>query len=71
MSKDKLEAYARLTIHDYEFLKGNTVYWPHWGAAFGIVSKWCKNKGFGEFGEPTEQGKKAMEYYERTNLGLC
>lgn len=67
---DKLEEYSELTIHDYEYLKGNTVYWPRWGAALSVVSEWCRKHGYGLFGEPTEAGKAAMkEYDERKNLG--
>lgn len=65
MYLDPLEKDSKLTAHDYEFLKGNEVYWPiFWGAAFNVVYEWCKNNGYGNFGEPTEKGKLAMRQYE-------
>lgn len=65
MKYDPLEADSTLTIHDYYFLKGDTGYWPGWGAAFGVVADWCKGHGYGDFGKPTERGKKAIEAYEK------
>lgn len=65
-----LDKDTSLTIHDYKYLKGDTDYWPCWGAALGIVYEYCKNNGYGNFGNPTERGKKAMEEYERKNVGI-
>lgn len=62
--KDVLEASGPLTEYDYKYLQEDKVFWPAWGAAFGVVSEWCRNQGYGEFGEPTERGKEAMEIYE-------
>lgn len=59
-----LDVDTGLTIHDYEFLKGNTEYWPSWGAGFAVVYEYCKNCGYGNFGKPTKRGKKAMEEFE-------
>ena len=61
---DPLEQDSPLTEYDYEFLKGNEVFWPAWGAAFGVVAEWCRNKGYGDFSRPTEKGKKAILKYE-------
>jgi hypothetical protein len=54
-----------LTKYDYGYLKGDEEMWPRWGAALGVVSEWCRNEGYGEFGAPTERGRKAMERYEQ------
>lgn len=59
-----LEESGPLTEHDYKYLQGDKVFWPSWGAALGVVMEWCRNQGYGEFGTPTERGKKAMEEYE-------
>lgn len=55
---------GKLTEYDYEFLKGNEVFWPTWGAALGVTLEFCRNSGYGNFGKPTEKGRKAMEEYE-------
>lgn len=62
---------SELTEYDYTFLKGDEKAWPHWGAAMSVVMSYCRGKGFGGFGDPTEQGKIAMKEYEdaRENLG--
>lgn len=60
---DPLEANGPLNVHDYEFLKGNEVYWPSWGAGFATVQEWCRNKGYGDFGKPTKRGIEAMETF--------
>ena len=65
IEKDRLEAGGLLTKYDYGFLKGDEVMYPRWGAALAVVMEWCKNKGYGKFGEPTEAGLKAMEQYEK------
>ncbi len=70
MKNDPLEQRGPLTVHDYEFLKGNEVFWPSWGAALGLTMEWCRNMGYGAFGKPTETGKKAMEYYETEHIEL-
>jgi len=59
-----LDQFTKLTIHDYEFLKGNEVYWATSGAALWTVYEWCRGNGYGDFGKPTERGKKVMEEYE-------
>lgn len=69
---DNLEADGPLTEHDYEFLKGNKVFWPippgrSWGAALSVVMEWCRNQGYGDFGSPTERGLEAMQAYEKQN----
>lgn len=61
---DPLEQDNGLTEHDYEFLAGNEVFWPRWGAALSVVSEWCRGKGYGDFGKPTERGRVAMAAYE-------
>lgn len=66
---DPLERDGELTEHDYEFLAGNTTFWPAWGAAFGVVTEWCRNHGYGDFGEPTPKGKVAMRLFETTLSG--
>ncbi len=60
---DPLEADGDLTVHDYEFLRGNKVYWPCWGAALAVTMEWCKNRGYGDFGKPTKRGVEAMEVF--------
>lgn len=66
---DLLEAPGSLTEYDYRYLLGDAVFWPAWGAALGVVHDWCRNNGYGDFGEPSEKGKAAMEDYERKNMG--
>lgn len=61
---DMLEADGPLTEYDYGFLKGDKLMWPQWGAALNVTMEWCYNKGYGDFGQPTEQGLKAMKEYE-------
>jgi hypothetical protein len=55
---------TRINKYEYGFLKGDKKMWPEWGAAYAAVSEFCKNFGYGEFGEPTKLGKKVMEQYE-------
>lgn len=62
---DPLEQGSDLTEYDYGYLKGDLEMWPQWGAGFGVCMEWCKNRGYGNFGEPTERGLKAMEKYEQ------
>jgi hypothetical protein len=62
-----MEQNDQLTIHDYTFLKGDPVYWPHWGASYSYVSTWVHNKGYGGFGDPTAAGLIAMDDYEFRN----
>lgn len=50
---------------EYEFLKGNKGYWTSWGAALSVVTEYCKQAGYGTFGEPTIRGKQMMEIFER------
>lgn len=59
-----------LTEHDYAFLQGDDSFWPCWGAAMSVVMEFCQESGYGSYGKPTERGKKAMEAYERTELGI-
>ena len=66
--QDYLENDNSLTEYDYGFLKGDKVMWPSWGAAFGITMEYCKNRGYGNFGEPTELGLKRMKEYEEACL---
>lgn len=61
---DPLEKKSRLTVHDYYYLKGNEAYWDVKGAAWNVVYEWCKNHGFGGFGDPTQKGREAMKVYE-------
>lgn len=63
MINDLLEGSGPLTKWDFEFLKGNEPFWDIKGAAYNVVSEWCRNHGFGNFGEPTELGKKMMLLY--------
>lgn len=59
--QDVLEASGPLTEQDYKYLKGektdNIIQWDT------IVAEWCRNQGYGEFGRPTESGKKAIVEY--------
>lgn len=64
MNLDLAERSNYLTEYDYKFLKGDKIFWPGWGAAFGVVADYCRNKGYGDFGEPTERGKREMDKYE-------
>lgn len=66
-SLDKIDTSSPLTLHDYEYLKGNRVYWATPGAALNNVYEFCKNRGYGSFGAPTSHGKGAMTEYERRN----
>lgn len=54
----------KLTEYDYGFLKGDKEMWPRWGAGLAVTMEWCKNRGYGTFGDPTELGQKAMKEYE-------
>lgn len=52
-----------LTSFDYLYLKGT---WEGpGGAAYNHVSEWCRNRGYGLYGAPTERGKEAMREYEQ------
>lgn len=64
---DPLDGPGPLTEYDYRFLLGDEVFWPSWGAALGTVMEWCKNQGYGSFGDPTEYGREAMKAYELNN----
>lgn len=64
MVADPLESDGYLTEFDYEFLAGNKVFWPTWGAALASVFEWCRSKGYGNFGAPTERGRAAMSSFE-------
>jgi len=68
MTNDKIDNYSKLTEFDYAYLKGDKVMYPSWGAALAVVSDWCRNMGYGHFGEPTPAGEKAMKEYEN-NVG--
>lgn len=61
---DHLEADGPLTLYDYEFLKGNTVFWKVPGAALNVVYEWCKNRGYGAFGAPSDTGRARMKEFE-------
>lgn len=52
-----------LCKYDYEFLAGT---WerPHGGAAWNVVSTFCRNAGFGGYNDPTEKGRAAMKEWE-------
>lgn len=65
---DPLEIDGKLTSHDYTFLKGDSAEWVTYGAAFCVVSDWCRAHGYGDFGEPTERGIEAMWAYEQAQL---
>lgn len=55
-----------LTEYEYGYLKGDKEMWPGWGAAFGATLEWCRNQGYGSFGEPTERGLEAIRRYEQS-----
>ena len=61
---NNLDDFRKLTEFDYAFLKADKEVFPHWGAALSICQEWCRNGGYGEWGKPTEAGKRAMARYE-------
>ena len=65
-SSNRLEDYSMLTEHDYKFLQGDDKFWTHGGAALNLCYEWCRNRGYGGYGTPTEAGRKAMKKYEET-----
>lgn len=70
MKVDHLESDGPLTEYDYEYLRGNTAFWPSWGAALAVTMEWCSNHRYGSFGEPTERGKAAMRHFEQTQVSV-
>lgn len=56
---------TRINKYEYGYLKGDKVMWPSWGAALGVVANFCKNRGYGGFGDPTDLGREVMEEYAR------
>jgi hypothetical protein len=56
-----------LTVHDYKFLKGDKIYWPTWGAGLAVTMEYCRNRGLGEFGQPSELGAELMKQFEQEN----
>lgn len=65
MSAPNLEfdEHGGLTEFDFKYLKGDTEFFPGWGAAFAVVGEYCQNMGYGEFGHPTERGRRVMDRY--------
>jgi len=58
-----------LTEGDIKFLLGDEEYWTSLGAALTVTDEFCRNSGYGEFGKPTEKGKRAItEYRKRHTL---
>lgn len=62
---DHLDGPGKLTIFDYEYLKGNEAYWDVKGGAFTVVHEWIQRRGYGDYGQPTEYGSAAMRAFER------
>lgn len=61
-----LETDTGLNESDYKFLKADETYWTRWGAAMSVVYEYCRNNGYGGWGDPTQKGLKAMEFYEKS-----
>lgn len=59
-----------LTKYEYHYLLGDEDFWDIKGAGLVAVSEFCTYYGWGDYGKPTERGKRAMEDYVK-NLGLC
>ena len=57
----------KINTHEYEYLKGNTQYWPRHGAAMAVVRAFCNDNRLGDFGVPTEKGLACMQAFEKEN----
>lgn len=57
----------KINKYEYGYLKGDKIMWDKWGAAFTVVAKFCRSRGYGSFDMPTQLGKQMMEEYERAN----